>query len=479
MRQAFAPPAASAIAIAMPAVTETLAEARRLAVLAWPVMLTSLNWTLMHLIDVAVVGHAGTSELGALAAARAILYVLLVMGLSGLSGVLVFVARGDGAGRPEEGGETMRAGVLLAALIGVAAAAGLILFAKPLILAAGVAPDLAPAGARVCRVMALAFPAQFVVSAISYFLEGASRPRRVTMVNLALLPLNGILAWMLADGRLGAPAWGAVGAATATVIASWTGFGLIVLSAWTLPDAGTRGVRDLSRAVWRRAWRQAPEILKFGVVPALSAGLELVGFSILIALSTRIGMVTAAAFQAVFSLHNLGFAIGLGMASAAGVRVGHAIGADQPEEARFRAGIAAGMAMALIALLAAVYILAAYAIVGLFSSDPPVIGLSAMLLIAWAPFMPFDGLQVVFLFALRSLGDQVAAGINGIIAFFLVTGGLGWLLVGLGYGAWALMAAAAAGMVAAAALQGGRLLIVCARLARPALNVPAVERMRG
>jgi MATE family multidrug resistance protein len=450
----------------MSAAIETLAEARRLARLAWPVVLTSLNWTLMHLIDVAVVGHAGTAELGALAAARAILYVVLVTGLSGLSGVLVFVARDDGAGRPEASGETMRAGALLAALIGTLAALALALLAEPLILGAGVAPDLAPAGARVCRVMALAFPAQFVVSAISYFLEGASRPQRVTAVNFSLLPLNALLAWMLADGRLGAPAWGAVGAATATVIASWIGLGLIIVAAWTLPDGRMRGVRDLSRAAWAQAWRQVPDIARFGAVPALSAGLELVGFSILIALSTRIGMVTAAAFQAVFSLHNLGFALGLGMASAAGVRVGNAVGAGEPEQARFRAGIAAGMALALMAALAIIYIFAAPAIVGLFSSDPPVVALSATLLVAWAPFMPFDGLQVVFLFALRSLGDQVAAGVNGIIAFFVVTGGLGWLLVALGYGAWALMAAAAAGMVAAAGLQGVRLLIVCARLVR-------------
>ncbi len=463
----------------MSAIAETRAEARRLARLAWPVILTSLNWTLMHLIDVAVVGHAGTAELGALAAARSILYVLLVTGLSGLSGVLVFVARGDGAGRPEAGGETLRAGVLLAAAIGVTAAAGLILFAEPLILAAGVAPGLAPAGARVCQVMALAFPAQFVMAAISYFLEGASRPQRVTVVNLSLLPLNALLAWMLADGRLGAPAWGAVGAAAATAIASWIGVGLIILSAWTLPGAAARGVHDVTRAAWARAWREVPGIARFGAVPALSAGLELVGFSILIALSTRIDMVTAAAFQAVFSLHNLGFALGLGMGSAGGVRVGHAVGAGEPEQARFRAIVAAGMTLALMAVLAAIYLLAAPAIVSLFSADPPVVALSATLLLGWAPFMPFDGLQVVFLFALRSLGDQVAAGINGIIAFFVVMGGLGWLLTTRGYGAWALIAAAVAGMLVAALLQGIRLLVVCARLAPAAVNGQAMPRMPG
>ena len=44
-------------------------------------------------------------------------------------------------------------------------------------------------------------------------------------------------------------------------------------------------------------------------------------------------------------------------------------------------------------------------------------------------FLVFDGLQYVFGAALRSLGEQVWAGVNGIFGFFLITGGLGWLLV--------------------------------------------------
>ena len=54
-----------------PDTPEIIAETGRILRLAWPIMLTSLNWTLMHLIDVAMVGQAGTTELGALAASRA------------------------------------------------------------------------------------------------------------------------------------------------------------------------------------------------------------------------------------------------------------------------------------------------------------------------------------------------------------------------------------------------------------------------
>jgi MATE family multidrug resistance protein len=74
-----------------------------------------------------------------------------------------------------------------------------------------------------------------------------------------------------------------------------------------------------------------------------------------------------------------------------------------------------------------------------------------------AAFLIFDGLQYVFGAALRSLGEQVWAGVNGIIGFFVVTGGLGWLLVREGWGPNGLAYAAGAGMFVCAALNFSRL----------------------
>src|SRR3546814_17116054 len=59
-------------------------------------------------------------------------------------------------------------------------------------------------------------------------------------------------------------------------------------------------------------------------------------------------------------------------------------------------------------------------------------------------------------YTLRSLGDQVVAGINSIIAYFLVTGGLGWALVPHGAGPMGLVYASGAGMLVAALRNGSR-----------------------
>ncbi|MDG2533716.1 MATE family efflux transporter [Sphingomonas sp. HITSZ_GF] len=434
------------------------AETRRILALAWPVMLTSLNWTILHVTDVVVVGWTGTGQVAALGASRALTFPGIVMGLGALTGVLVHVARADGAKDLRGTGRVLHQGVLLALALGLVSALLLFAFARPMLLGIGVAPDVAVGAAQVVRVMALAYPFQLLIIAGSFFLEGVSRPQRVTVVNLSILPINALLAWALSGGHLGLPEMGATGAALATAIASALGAAGMIGAAWTLPRARRRGVHDLTGLFSRESLKGALDLARFGLVPAIASGLELVGFSILIALSTELGDVTAHAFQIVFSIHNVTFSVALGLGSAAGVRVGNAVGEGLPQAAARRTVIAAALSALATGFLAMLLILLPQPFVALFPAVPAVHGLALAMLPVWAPFILFDGMQVVFVYALRSLGDQVVAGFNSVIAFFVVTGGTGLALVHLaGMGAFGLVLASGSGMVVAAALHGARL----------------------
>jgi multidrug resistance protein, MATE family len=240
----------------------------------------------------------------------------------------------------------------------------------------------------------------------------------------------------------------------------------MLASCWFLPRAGERRVRDLSVPSLRRAIARVPSLAWFGFVPAIAASLELAGFSWLIALSTQLGAVTAGAFQAMFSLHNLVFSLAIGFGSAAGVRVGNAVGAGEPGEAGPRTLIAAGLTLVVIGAISAAFALFAHILIAPFSDDRAVLALAGPMLMLMAPFMLFDGIQYVLSYALRSLGEQIWAGINSIIGFFLVTGVLGWWLARTGWGAQGLVWAAGLGMITTAALQLLRFRIAIRRLKR-------------
>ena len=444
----------------------TRMETRRVLKLAWPVALTSLNWTILHVTDVVVVGLVGPHEVAALGASRSLTFIAIVTGLAWLSGVIVHTSRADGAGDLPRTGQVLREGLAFALLLGLVLAALLFAFATPMLAALGVVPTLVAPAARVVRVMALTYPPQLVIVAASFFLEGVSRPRRVTVVNLSILPLNAVLAWALSGGHLGLPAMGAVGAASATVIASLLGAVGMVAAALLLPLARERGTRRIDRAAWADVPRGVGALAIFGIVPAIASGLELAGFSVLIALSTRFGDGVAHAFQIVFSVHNVTFGLALGLGSAAGVRVGNAVGEGDPRAGVSRALIATGLAMLALGACAILLIVGRGAIVAAFPAEPAVHVVALAMLPVWAPFILFDGAQVVLVYALRSFGDQVVAGVNSIAAYFVVTGGTGWWLVHMGYGPIALVWASGLGMLTAAVLHGARFWQVARRLRR-------------
>ena len=148
------------------------------------------------------------------------------------------------------------------------------------------------------------------------------------------------------------------------------------------------------------------------------------------------------------------------------MRVGNAVGEGAPVLAIPRTLIAAGLAALFTALLAVLIVVARGPIVAAFPAAVGVHTAALAMLPLWAPFILFDGVQVVFVYALRSLSDQVAAGVNGIAAFFVVTGGAGWMFVQGGVGPRALVYASGLGMIAAAVLHGVRFWLVSSRLRR-------------
>lgn len=439
------------------------AEIRRILSLAWPVALTSFNWTILQITDVAVVGLTGTEASAAFGASRTLTFVAIMVGLGCLTGVLVHVSRADGAGDAPRTGAVLHQGVVLAAAVGTIVGLALHFLAGPMLAAIGVAPEIAPAAADVVRVMAIAYPFQLLMIAASFFLEGVSRPRRVMVVNLGMLPLNALLAWAWSGGHFGLPRWEAVGAASATALASAAGAVGMLVAVATLPDARERGVGALRGIANAATLRGAGGLLAFGIVPAFASGLELAGFSILIVLSTQLGEAVTHAFQIVFSIHNVSFGLALGLGSAAGVRAGNAVGEGRRDDVARRATIAAVLAAIVTGALALVALVLRVPLVDAFPASDEVHRLAIGMLLIWAPFILFDAVQVVFVYTLRSLGDQVAAGLSSILAFFVVTGGMGVALVHGGFGPNALVVASVSGMVAAAVLQGGRLAWVTGR----------------
>lgn len=444
------------------------AEYKRLWALAWPVMLAHLSWIALNLIDIAMVGRAGTEPLAAMGIGRTLSWVSIVVPIGLMSGIAVFVSRAVGAGRLHQTAAILRQGIAYALVIGLIVLALLLPGAKTFLGLFGLDPALVDGGSAFVRVIALGVPATLVHTACFYFLEGLGRPGRGAPILLAGIPVNVALNWVFIYGNLGSPALGATGAAIGTAATQWIMLGAFLFSVWRLPDRTLLGLG--APGAWRGVWRSGQAMRRFGYAPGLAQGLELAGFSLLGLLSGRIGATEAAAYQVALGLHTFAFTVAIGLGSATSVRVGNAVGERNWAAITPRVRASLVMTTALMGLAGLIFAFAAAPLAAAFASDPRVVALAAAMLTIVAGFLIFDGIQYVLVFALRAAGDPIVASINSIVCYLLIMGAAAILMVEhWGWGAPGLAWAMVIGITSVALLQGARFLWL-ARTGWPAMR---------
>jgi len=226
------------------------------------------------------------------------------------------------------------------------------------------------------------------------------RPVMVALVSANLI--NVAANWVLVFGRLGAPALGVDGAAWATCISRVYLAGLL-LGAIVLRHG--RALGNLPPRVRRielsRLWR----LVGLGLPAAMQVTLEVGVFAAVTALAGRLAAETLAAHQIVLNVASMTFMVPLGLASAAAVRVGQAVGRGDAPGAASAGWTALALGAAFMASAAATFVLWPERIVHIFSDNAAVVRTGVVLLFIAAAFQLFDGLQGVATGVLRGLGD--------------------------------------------------------------------------
>jgi MATE family multidrug resistance protein len=153
----------------------------------------------------------------------------------------------------------------------------------------------------------------------------------------------------------------------------------------------------------------------------------------------------------------------LGIASAAAVRVGQAIGRKNPQGAGDAGGTAIFLGAAFMTCMSVVLLVVPRWIARAYTPDETIIHSTIVLLAAGAAFQLFDGIQTVATGALRGLGDTRTPMLCHFTAYWVIGLPLGaWLCFRRGWGAFGLWA----GLSLALILIGMVLLVVWQRKVR-------------
>lgn len=382
--------------------------------LALPVAVVQVGMLLMGAVDTVMVGRVSPTDLAAVALGNLYYFGVSVFGMGVLFSLDPVVAQAVGADDRVAVARGVQRGAILSAVLTVLASL-LLLPAQPVLALLRQPPDVVPvAGGYALASIAGVFPFYgFVVLRQSLQAMGRVAPIVVT-VALANL-LNAFFNWVLIFGNLGMPAMGAVGSGWASSLSRWCMLLLLMGLAWPLLRPSLRPfrpevlrMRPLGRLLRVGAPVGGQQLLEFGVFGA--AGI-LMGW---------MGTVAMAAHQVALSLAALTFMVPVGVAQAAAVLVGQAVGREDPPGARRAAGAGLVVGVAFMSLTAVLFLALPRLLARIFTADLPVVEVAAVLIPIAGLFQVFDGVQVVSAGVLRGVGDTRIPMLLNLLGFWFV-----------------------------------------------------------
>jgi MATE family multidrug resistance protein len=407
---------------------------REVSLLAFPVLLQMASETVCQLVNSALVGRLGATELGAIGLGGIWLWTLLCPFTGTASGVQVFVSRADGQGKPAECGPWLwQALYALVPTILVWSAAMGLLFA-PLLAAIAPSPELQARTIEYAQARLLGFPAVVAGIVLTSFFRGLGNTRIPMLAAMLSVSVDVVLAYGLVYGRLGLPAWGIYGAGIAFVVAEYlyTGFlGCCLL---------LREMHGYAVGPCAPSLRTIRRYLRTGAPIGGQWVLDMTSFALFSSIVARMGDAEMAASQAMLQLLSLSFHQAFAISIGAGTLVGRYLGAAQPDFAARTYRSAMKLALGLGALVAALFLGAPELLMRIFSDDPEVLALARPLLLLGALFQVIDAIGIIAGGSLRGAGDTrwpflVQATLAWALRIPLVWTAAIWLEGGV-FGAW-------------------------------------------
>jgi MATE family multidrug resistance protein len=388
-------------------------ELRPMLALAAPVVMAELGWVTMGIVDTIMVGDLGAGAIGAVGLASMLFIAVAVFAMGLLLGLDPLVAQAFGARRLDECHRWLIDGLWLSALVAPPMIA--VVFAMNATMGRwGLPPDVLVLAQPYLAILTWSLLPLLAYVAFRRYLQAMNLVRPVMFALVAANLVNAAANWVLIGGHLGAPAMGVRGSAYATLVArifmaGWLLLAIVRHEAHVTPP-GLSGVEGRLRGTpFAFDGRRVRQLFGLGIAAAGQTVLEVGVFTAATALAGRVSADALAAHQIALNLAALTFMVPLGIASAAAVRVGQAIGRHDARAAIAAGWTAIGLGVGFMAMAAATFLLIPRLLIRLFTPDPAVLEVGVSLLFVAAAFQLFDGLQGVTTGALRGLADTRTA----------------------------------------------------------------------
>ncbi|NLA39314.1 MAG: MATE family efflux transporter [Methanomicrobiales archaeon] len=372
---------------------------RGLVTIAAPIVVGNVLQSGLELVDLFFVGRLGSEAIAGVAMGSSIIMVLMTVIVGIVTANTAFVSRHYGAKDTDMVAKgvwhTLVLGLLFSFVLSIVG----ILYSEDMLLFLGAEPVVAAYGAAYLVVLFAGIATLVELWVInSSFQSCGDAVTPMLLVVLANI-LNIVLDPLLIFGYWIFPVCGVAGAAYATIISRSVAFTI----AFALLLSGRTPIPFSLRTKFEfgLAWR----LVRIAVPNSVQSGLRNVTFLAMMAIVAVFGTAALSAYGIVGRLETVAIMPVLGVATATAVVVGQNLGAEKPERAEAGVKLSALMNGGFMAVMGAIFYIAAPAIVEIFdpSGASTAIGVSYMRTVA--PFYVAMAVAIILAFALNGAGD--------------------------------------------------------------------------
>jgi putative MATE family efflux protein len=350
--------------------------------LAWPTVLTNVFGGLQGIVDHALVGHlVGFTGNAAIGVAWQLIIVVIIFINSLFTGMSVLVARFAGAGEAEKADRTVYQAFLTAAGLSLLVMAPLGYLLSPALLdLVNATPEVKAEALPFLRVMFLFSSGMLVFYMLSGALRSAGDARTPMVLGIAMTVLNLVLNVVLISGLGPIPAFGTVGSAMGTVIAS----GLVAVYAIAKVWRGGWVVSFPRGHGWGPDWQIIRSLFRFGLPTGIQGIAMNVGGVLMLAFIGSLAQ--SAAAQAAFAisytqLFSLITWTSVGLMGAAAAVAGQNLGAGHPDRAASAVHLAARYGLGGAAFIGLFFFFVPRQLLAIFGmNEPAVVDIGVQLL---------------------------------------------------------------------------------------------------
>jgi MATE family, multidrug efflux pump len=417
------------------------AHFRATVALGLPLIGSQLTQIAIHVTDTVMIGRLGSTELAASVLAMQFFFTVFIFGMGFALAVMPLVATAEGEGDDRRVRQSVRMGLWV--VLGYSILAIPVLwFSKAILLKLGQAEVTATLAQDYLRVALWGmFPALTIMVLRSY-LSSLELAGIVLWSTIIALVLNAVLDYAFIFGEWGAPRMEVTGAAVASAGSNLAG--MLFLVGYTLRAKGLKKYHLYTR-IWRINPSALSEVFRLGWPIGATLLAEIGLFAMSSVMMGWVGIVPLAAHGIAMQIISVIFMIPLGLASAATIRVGNALGRNDPLGLDRAAKVVYVLSLIVATLAAILLLVIPEPLIGLYlNAERPdaaeILAVGVPLLAVAAAFQVFDITQVVSANVLRGIQDTRAPMLIAVLSYWVIGVPSSYILafkVGLGgVGVW-------------------------------------------